>query len=242
MKEHSTTGTTAKHASDGKHGGTSKHAANARRSPARREGSPEATVVAKHAEHAKARKLSQGGAQRDLLRLWPVSGGEAEPRQPPGALPCLDARPLADVACCSALALAASLRLAGGVVGADDVAALHWLTAGGPDEGASIVAVLQAAQEHGLAACRPLTFGEVMPSDAGQQNSSATDNPGLRASRAGRQLAEFPAAALILGLELPGPHAVLAVGDTWWSWGRPWHRSAFPHAVIEEAWAVRWDV
>ena len=47
---------------------------------------------------------------------------------------------------------------------------------------------------------------------------------------------------LILGVELPGPHAV-TVDDRgrWWSWGRPWDRSDFPAAVIEEAWAVVWS-
>ena len=43
---------------------------------------------------------------------------------------------------------------------------------------------------------------------------------------------------LILGVDLPGPHAVLATADGWWSWGELWCPCEFPDAVIEEAWAV----
>jgi hypothetical protein len=43
---------------------------------------------------------------------------------------------------------------------------------------------------------------------------------------------------LILGLDLPGPHAVLATADGWWSWGELHCPCEFPDAVIEEAWAV----
>lgn len=48
-------------------------------------------------------------------------------------------------------------------------------------------------------------------------------------------------AGLILGVDLPGPHAVLATPDgAWWSWGEPYDPAAWPDAVIEEAWEVRW--
>jgi hypothetical protein len=43
---------------------------------------------------------------------------------------------------------------------------------------------------------------------------------------------------LILGLELPGPHAVLATADGWWSWGELHCPCEFPDAVIEEAWVI----
>jgi hypothetical protein len=42
---------------------------------------------------------------------------------------------------------------------------------------------------------------------------------------------------LILGVDSPGPHAVLATPGGWWSWGQlydPWP------CRIEEAWAVSW--
>jgi hypothetical protein len=44
--------------------------------------------------------------------------------------------------------------------------------------------------------------------------------------------------ALILGIDVPGAHCVLATADGWWSWGElhdPWP------ARIEEAWAVSWS-
>lgn len=47
--------------------------------------------------------------------------------------------------------------------------------------------------------------------------------------------------SLILGVDLPGPHTVLATPEGWWSWGElhcPW--CDFPDAVIEEAWEVSW--
>lgn len=135
------------------------------------------------------------------------------------------------IACCAAEALAATLRLAGQPVTGDQVLELYWLTAGDEDAGAPIAVTLAAAAEHGLAGYRPI-FEEVMPSaPAGRDTSCPLD--GLRASRAGQ---------LILGLELPGPHAV-AVDHRggWWSWGRRWDPSAFPAAVAEEAWAVSWS-
>jgi hypothetical protein len=43
---------------------------------------------------------------------------------------------------------------------------------------------------------------------------------------------------LILGVDRPGPHAVLATADGWWSWGELY--SPWP-AAIEAAWAVSWS-
>lgn len=63
------------------------------------------------------------------------------------------------LAACSALALATSLRLAGGRVSLDDVEQLYWLTATGPDAGASILATLEAAQAFGVAGHRPVAGG-----------------------------------------------------------------------------------
>lgn len=48
------------------------------------------------------------------------------------------------------------------------------------------------------------------------------------------------ATSLILGVELPGPHTLLATPDGWWSWGEPFDPSEWPRMVIEEAWAVEW--
>jgi hypothetical protein len=64
-----------------------------------------------------------------------------------------------DVECCAAQALAASLRLAlGAAVHDEDVLALYWRTADDPEEGASILATLEAAREYGLSGVRPSSF------------------------------------------------------------------------------------
>jgi hypothetical protein len=117
------------------------------------------------------------------------------------------------VACCTAEALAASLRLTGRPVTGADVLALYRRTADSPDAGASIVATLDAALAYGLAGVHPVAFAAV---DAGDP------------------------AAVILGLDLPAPHAVCDDGTGWWSWGQRWAAADFPDAVISEAWAVTW--
>ena len=131
------------------------------------------------------------------------------------------------VACCAAEALAASLRLTGRRVSDADVLALYERTADGPDVGASILATLEAAAEYGLAGVHLIDFREVMPHDPDWYQRSL---PSLCETRAG----------LILGADLPGPHALLDDGRCWWSWGEPHDPAAFPYAVIEEAWAVAW--
>ena len=94
----------------------------------------------------------------------------------------------------------------------------HYLrTAGDPDAGAPIVATLEAASESGLAGVRPGSYSPIIQFlDSG-----------------------YPS-GVILGVNLPGPHAVLATPDGWWSWGELWCLCEFPDAVIEEAWEVSW--
>ena len=135
------------------------------------------------------------------------------------------------VACCAAEAVAASLRLTGRPVSDADVLALYRHTADGPDTGATIPATLEAACEFGLAGYRPV-FGEVMRPDLRQRLLHELPEPDLssRVSRAG----------LILGVDLPGPHAVLDDGLGWWSWGELYDPACWPDAVIEEAWALTW--
>ena len=125
------------------------------------------------------------------------------------------------VSCCSAEALAASLRLAGHAVSDADVLALYWHTASDPDAGASIAATLEAAAEFGLAGVRPARFQALSP-------------------RHGIDAADFMSAC-ILGLSLPAPHAVLEQDGQWWTWGEPWSPLEFPGAVLEEAWTVTWE-
>ncbi len=119
------------------------------------------------------------------------------------------------VACCAAEALAASLRLCGQLVRDADVLALYLHTTGDLDRGAHIAATLDAAAQFGLAGIHPVSFGPV-----------DLDDP----------------AALILGLSLPGPHAVLDTGSEWITWGLAWPAWAFPDVVCEEAWRVDWGL
>ena len=126
------------------------------------------------------------------------------------------------VACCSAEALAASLRLSGHRVTDEDVLALYRLTAGGPDDGATIAATLEAAQEYGLARVRPANF----------QLSAPEVEP------SGRRF-KFP---LILGGTLPGgEHAVtLDPSGAVWSWGEPHDPAELGLTGVDEAWLVDW--
>jgi len=163
-----------------------------------------------------------------------------------------------DVACCAAQAAAASLWLALGVrVHEEDVLGLYWRTAGGPDEGAAVLATLEAAREYGLAGARPAVFGEVRsallaaPSgiEPEPRELPGPASTGVRRRpvkghdcAAGSDPARKPM-PLILRLTLPeGPHAVTAAPDgTWWSWGEPYGPDDFPGAVVEECWAVSWS-
>lgn len=148
------------------------------------------------------------------------------------------------VALCSARAVAESLRLALGVAASDDdVMELYFRIARDPDEGAAILAMLHAAATFGLAGAKVAGY-----ESAGRDSNALTPISGHRGRTPGpatrRLIPARPPAlpSLILGVALPeGDHAVLAApGGTWWSWGQPYPRSAFPGAVVEEAWEVRW--
>jgi len=197
----------------------------------------------------------------------PLPGGGA-PVKPPPRKPAAKKKPVKRklalgeaVACCSAEALAASLRLTGRRVTDRDVLALYERTADSPDTGASIAATLEAASAHGLGGIRPAedliaaegrgyravpgigkqcpeTFAQFPLDDLEALVLSLGDGRGPGDLAFGLQ---YPSHGLILGLELPeGPHAVLADGSAWWSWGEPYDPADFPGAVVEEAWAVTW--
>lgn len=200
-----------------KHTGTKKHHHTAKHHPVHHRGGATAHghhvhAVAKHPKHAKARGLA-----------------------------------LADgVSCCAAQALAASLRLAGGRVDDDDVLALHEVTACCHDAGASILATLEAASGTGLAGWRPAAFA---PAARGAYQALGRGLAGRTRERSCRDDDQHPwpgecdlnvQHALILGVDLPGPHAVLATPAGWWSWGTLYDPATWPDAVIEEAWAVSW--
>lgn len=157
------------------------------------------------------------------------------------------------MACCAAEALAASLRLSGASVCAADVLALHRAAGAGDDDWVFIPALLEAAGEYGLAGVRPADYrpaecGRDLPGRGGEIGQAIE---GFLECPAGdrhpaHDYAPFPVIhgaqrnGLILGVDLPGPHAVLATPDGWWSWGELHCPCEFPDAVIEEAWAVSW--
>ena len=126
-----------------------------------------------------------------------------------------------DVACCGAEALAASLRLEGVSVTDAEMLGLFWRAGGHPGKGMPIAEMLAAVSEVGLAGVRPVSFEPVDLADPWRLLDE-----GLR--------------SIILGVDLPGPHAVCDDGRWWWSWGEPYCVTAFPDAVIREAWAVTW--
>jgi hypothetical protein len=223
-----------KHAGTGKHGSKAKHTPTAHKRSATAH-KQTARVVHMSAKAAKARALSLG-----------------------------------DVSCCSADALAWSLRLAGWPVADADVLALYRLTADSPDAGASIVATLDAAYVFGLAGVRPLSFQavnvgvECALADAagsggaiaklegcdltsrdhlphlGDAQAEACGDFGDLQQSSGGGFHGVQRTNLILGVELPGAHTVLAAEGYWWSWGDLYDPAGFPDAVIEEAWAVTW--
>ncbi len=135
------------------------------------------------------------------------------------------------VACCSAQAVGALLRLSDA-----EVLDLYWLTAGDPDAGASIEDTLEAAALFVLRGVRPL-FSDQMGAGGGDSNPVAKPlSPAPWAPTASAQ-----PSGVLLGLDLPeGPHAVYATDAGWWSWGQLYPESAFSRAVISEAWAVTW--
>jgi len=166
-----------------------------------------------------------GGAVPGHGAPGPLPGGGGYQQPPVARKPAPKKKPVKRklalgeaVACCAAEALATSLRLTGRRVTDRDVLALYDRTADGPDAGASISETLEAAAEHGLAGFPLVSF---------------------RCAKSPYNISAF-STPLILGMDLPGPHAVLDVGGWWWSWGEPYDPAAFPGAVIEEAWEIRW--
>lgn len=123
---------------------------------------------------------------------------------------------------CSAQALAQSLRLAGQRVTDDDVLELHYRAGGSAGDPVSIADALAAAVQFGLAGIRPVTWDCVKP---------AIDITGFS------HLA-IAIGMCILHVDVPGPHAVLATADGWWSWGELY--SPWP-CRVSEAWAVSWS-
>lgn len=223
MKQTAHKGHNAKHAGTHKHtqGKGKHHPAKAHKAQTHHHAHQKqhAHTAAKGPKVAKPRKLAWAESR---VRPGITPFASRERLDGPGAWA------LADVACCAAEALAWSLRLSGWPVGVPDVLDLYKLTADGPDAGASILATLDAAYTFGLAGVRPVSF-QIVEAPVHTQED-------LRRST---QAAGAPP-GLILGLELPGPHAVCQQDGQWWTWGEPYDPYCFPDAVVEEAWAVTW--
>lgn len=128
---------------------------------------------------------------------------------------------------CSSQALAQSLRLAGQRVSDDEVLELHYRAGGSADEMVSVGEALAAAALFGLAGVKPVSAAAI------PVNTLHPDGLAL-----GRSCLVLDRAALILHVDVPGPHAVLATRDGWWSWGELY--SPWP-ARVSEAWAVSWS-
>lgn len=163
-------------------------------------------------------------------------------------------------ACCAAEALAASLRLSGRPVADEDVLALYARTAADLDAGASILETLEAAWLYGLGGVRPASFAMIDPYRAkgecmrpwrpglseeldwsrDRERPGSIPGPHSAGSSWSEPSLSYCPDAVILGVDLPGSHTVLATPDGWWSWGELHDPSGFPDAVIEEAWAVTW--
>lgn len=180
-----TKGHTAKHAGTAKHHGTRKH----RPSSA--------------AQKAAAKKWAAAGAQAHHLHAVAKHAGHPTPAK---------WSPTADVACCAAEALAASLRLTGRTVTDRDVLDLYWLTADDADAGAGLWATIEAATEYGLAGVRPL---DARP-------------------------AEHAGTGVILGVDLAERHAVTVDGHGVWTWGAWRPVSCGLLDAADEAWAITW--
>lgn len=196
--------------------------------------------AAKHVHHRKhtAHKKHRPAGQKKTAAgaAHHVTTVAHHPHHPkPRGLALGDALPV-----CPFEAVAMSLRLLGQHVADDDVAGL-WELAGRPEEGAGIGEALAIVAREGIVSVRPgqfdyrrLTAAECMRRLAGVRPCQLV--PCRRLEPGVDLIEDFH--ALILGINTPGPHAVLATPDGWWSWGElysPWT------ATIEEAWAVAWS-
>lgn len=119
-----------------------------------------------------------------------------------------------DLGCCVAEAVSTSLRLSGFPVTEQDIISLFWQAGGDQDEGVTIPDMIMTVSESGIVSCQL----EKLDLDA----------------------IDLETSDVILGLNLPSPHAVLATPDGWWSWGGLFSPCEFPDAIIEEAWSVSW--
>lgn len=129
---------------------------------------------------------------------------------------------------CSLEAVAMSLRLAGQPVSDDDVAGL-WEACGRRE--LSIAEALGAVTQFGLAGVRPRWRHPASLRDHGVDFFARPFCWRLPSGRSDEVV------STILGVDWPGPHAVLATPDGWWSWGKLWTPWT---TAVSEAWEVSW--
>jgi hypothetical protein len=219
----------------------------------KRKAAGKARTVARHHAHVKPASAHGKGATGHAHKHHKAAKHHAAARKHKGTVARGLAPDAAQVASCAAEALAASLRhlqLPGLSVRDADVLDLFRRAGGNPDAGTPIVAVLEAAAEYGLAGVRPAWFAQQEDKDSGSRQAEGQTaetaqpwpgNLGFCFSRSRHTLRAQINTGLILGVDLPGPHTVLATPEGWWSWGElycPW--CEWPDAVIEEAWLVTW--
>lgn len=116
------------------------------------------------------------------------------------------------VACCSAAALAAHLRLAGGSVTDEEMLALYFAVASGPDEGADMDTLLAYAYEHGFGGARP----------------------------AYREVPHDPMRLQVVTVTLPEAEHAMVCREEWLTWDQWQPQSMFSSAVVDRAWEVSW--
>lgn len=250
MKKTGGGGSTAKHS-----GTTSKHQVHHRaktkhknppakaKTPATGHGT--ATTVAKHPHHARARTLGDG------IGLCPAEAVAAAARLAGWAVTARDVLDL--YARCAdgpssgftiAAALTAGMRL--GVTGFEriEVDGAGWTEPADAIVVDSVPAVDDFLHwQRATVDCPEFGQARHVEDSHGVFEAVPVQRPNFASDRSTSELGHdrpvVDVHALILGVDLPGPHAVTVAPDGCWvSWGEHYHPASFHGAVIEEAWAV----
>jgi hypothetical protein len=136
---------------------------------------------------------------------------------------------IADVACCSAEAVAASARLAGFRITDDDVLTLYCRTAAGPDDGATIPETIRAAALYGIG---PARVADAVLSEPLSGCIAGYDLTVAQADQSQWRLENAPEW---------GPHAAVIAGDGLVTWGRYVLCDEEFLLSAAEAWQLTWE-
>lgn len=181
-------GTTSKHAGSTKHAGSKKHKPSAAQAAAIKKWQQAGAHAKKHTHTAVAKNATHAKAT-----TW---------------------TPMADVSCCALEALAASARLAGGIVADADILDLYWRVTDDPDAGMTLERAIEAAADRGLGDARLLDARPV----------------------------SLLADGVVVAVDLAERHALTLDGHGAWSWGGWRPVSCGLLAGVDEAWALDWAV